>query len=95
MSNSYAISVVNHQDLWNGLRAILLPRPLSEIPLSIMSLTSVNMIIPKIAKNAITIRKDIDVRSRELQTFFLLLFLEPPEDFIFFGASFGYIIDYF
>lgn len=49
------------------------------------------MMIPKTAKNAITMRKDMLVRSREPHVPFLLRFFEPPEFLLFFEDSFEYI----
>lgn len=53
--------------------------------------TSVKIMIPKMAKNAITIRNDMLVRSLEPHVFFLLRFLELPEFLLFFDDSFEYI----
>lgn len=52
--------------------------------------TSVRMMIPKMAKKAMTIRNDMLVRSREPHVPFLLRFF-VPEDFVFFEDSFEYI----
>lgn len=54
-------------------------------------LTSVNMIIPKMAKKAMTMRNDMLVRSRDPHVPFLLRFFEPPEVLLFFEDSFEYI----
>lgn len=53
--------------------------------------TSVRMMIPKMAKKAMTIRNDMLVRSREPHVPFLLRFFAPPEDLVFFEDSFEYI----
>lgn len=50
------------------------------------------MMIPNMAKNAMTMKKDMLVRSRAPQVLFLLRFFELPEFFDFFGASFEYIL---
>lgn len=47
--------------------------------------------MPKTAKKAMTMRKDMLVRSREPHVPFLLRFFEPPELLIFFDDSFEYI----
>lgn len=48
--------------------------------------------MPKTAKNAMTMRKDILVRSRDPHVPFLLRFLEPPTELLlFFEDSFEYI----
>lgn len=49
------------------------------------------MMIPKMAKKAMTIRNDMLVRSRDPHVPFLLRFFEPPEDLVFFEDSFEYI----
>lgn len=53
--------------------------------------TSVNMIMPKTAKNAMTMRNDIEVRSREPHVALLLRFFKLPELLLFFEGSFEYI----
>lgn len=53
--------------------------------------TSVRMMMPKMAKKAMTIRNDMLVRSREPHVPFLLRFFAPPEDLAFFEDSFEYI----
>jgi hypothetical protein len=51
------------------------------------------MMIPNMAKNAITMKKDMLVRSRAPHVPFLMRFFELTELFDFFGASFEYILD--
>lgn len=59
-----------------------------------MLITSVRMMIAKMAKNAITMRNDIDVRSRAPHVPLLLRFLPLPFDELldFFEESFEYIL---
>lgn len=54
--------------------------------------TSVRMMIPKIAKNAMTIRKDMLVLSLEPHVPFLLRFFELPELLLFFKGSISTLI---
>lgn len=49
------------------------------------------MMMPKMAKKAMTIRNDMLVRSRDPHVPFLLRFFAPPEDLVFFEDSFEYI----
>lgn len=59
-----------------------------------MQITSVRMMIAKMAKNAITMRNDIDVRSRAPHVPLLLRFLPLPfDEFLdFFDESFEYML---
>lgn len=49
------------------------------------------MMMPNMAKNAMTMRKEKELRSREPQVPFLLRFFEAPELLTFFADSFEYI----
>lgn len=78
---------MNEQLLFNGFHK----GPLKAFMMHIDEFTSVNMMMPNTAKNAITIRNDILVRSLEPHVPFLLRFFDDLARISFFDGSFEYI----
>lgn len=88
MSNEFDVMLTTNKHALCNETEILFPMKLKNID----CITSVRIMIPNIAKKAMTIRKDMLVRSRDPHVLFLLRFLEVPLCFDFFVDSFEYIL---